>query len=188
MFGGGFPFEEFERMHGAQGGAGRAKKKVENSKYYELLGVEKTATFDQIKKAYRKKALKEHPDKGGDPNKFKEITHAYEVLSDKNKREIYDRHGEEGIQSGAGSGPMHGSDIFEAMFGGGGRQQRGPQKGKSVQHALKVTLEEIYKGKTSKLAINRDRICTHCEGRGGEDGAVVTCEGCRGRGMRTRMV
>ena len=123
-------------------------KPVDNNKYYELLGVSKNATFDEIKKSYRKKALKEHPDKGGDPNKFKEITHAYEVLSDKNKREIYDRHGEEGIQSG-GSGPMHGSDIFEAMFGGGGgRHQRGPQKGKSVQHALKVTLEEVYKGKT----------------------------------------
>ena len=118
MFGGGFPFEEFAGMHG--GGPGRPKKNVENSKYYELLGVEKTATFDQIKKAYRKKALKEHPDKGGDPNKFKEITHAYEVLSDKDKREVYDRHGEEGIQSGAG--PMHGQDIFSAMFGGGARQ------------------------------------------------------------------
>lgn len=103
MFGGGFPFEEFERMHGAGGGrpgAGRAKKEVDTNKYYDLLGVEKTATFDQIKKAYRKKALKEHPDKGGDPNKFKEITNAYEVLSDKNKRDIYDKHGEEGIQSG----------------------------------------------------------------------------------------
>ena len=121
MFGGGFPFEEFERMHGGgHPGARGPKKEVNNSKYYELLGVDKKATFDEIKKSYRKKALKEHPDKGGDPNKFKEITHAYEVLSDKNKREIYDRHGEEGIQSGGGAGPMHGQDIFEAMFGGGG--------------------------------------------------------------------
>jgi DnaJ family protein A protein 2 len=136
MFGGGFPFEEFEHMHGAGGhpGMGRAKKPVDNSKYYELLGVGKQATYDEIKKSYRKKALKEHPDKGGDPNKFKEITHAYEVLSDKNKREIYDRHGEEGIQSGGGGGARHQSDIFEQMFGGaaGGRHQRGPQKGKSV--------------------------------------------------------
>lgn len=103
MFGG-FPFEEFENMHAGRGRG--PKKPVENSKYYELLGVDKNATFDQIKKAYRKKAIKEHPDKGGDPEKFKEITHAYEVLSDKDKREVYDRHGEEGIQSGAG--PMHG--------------------------------------------------------------------------------
>lgn len=118
MFGGGFPFEAFEEMHGGHPGMGRAKKEVDNSKYYDLLGVDKKATFDEIKKAYRKKAIKEHPDKGGDPEKFKEITHAYEVLSDRDKRELYDRHGEEGIQSGAG--PMHGQDIFSAMFGGGG--------------------------------------------------------------------
>lgn len=111
MFGG-FPFEEFANMHGGHPGMGGRgpKKEVDNKKYYELLGVDKDATFDQIKKAYRKKAIKEHPDKGGDPEKFKEITHAYEVLSDRDKREVYDRHGEEGIQSGAG--PMHGSDIF----------------------------------------------------------------------------
>lgn len=106
-------------MPGGMGGRGPPKK-VDNSKYYGLLGVEKDASFNDIKKAYRKKALKEHPDKGGDPDKFKEITHAYEVLSDKEKREIYDRHGEEGIQSGAG--PMPGGDIFSQMFGGGRAQ------------------------------------------------------------------
>lgn len=73
------------------------------------------------------------------------------------------------------------------MFGGGGRE-RGPQKGKSVQHALKATLEEIYKGKTSKIAVNRDRICSKCEGRGGKDGANSTCSTCKGRGMVTKMV
>jgi len=72
-------------------------------------------------------------------------------------------------------------------FGGGGGRDRGPKKGKSVQHAVKVTLEDIYKGKTSKLAVNRDRICKKCEGRGGQDGANSTCEGCKGRGMRTKM-
>ena len=72
------------------------------------------------------------------------------------------------------------------MFGGGGRRQ-GPKKGKSVQHAIKVTLEEIYRGKTSKIAVNRDRICTHCHGKGGKDGATSTCPGCNGRGMRTQM-
>jgi DnaJ family protein A protein 2 len=89
MFGG-FPFEEFASMGGGMPGQPRRRGPVENSKYYELLGVEKTATYDEIRKAYRKKALKEHPDKGGDPDKFKEITHAYEVLSDKDKREVYD--------------------------------------------------------------------------------------------------
>ena len=65
--------------------------------------------------------------------------------------------------------------------------KRGPQKGKSVQHAIKVTLEEIFKGKKTKIAVNRDRICGTCEGRGGKDGANSTCTGCKGRGMRTQM-
>ena len=119
-------------MHGGMpGGRGGPKKEVDNSKYYDLIGVPKSATEQEIKKAYRKKALKEHPDKGGDPDKFKEITAAYEVLSDREKREIYDRHGEDGLKGGGGGG--HG-DIFSQMFGGGmgGGGQRGPKKGKSV--------------------------------------------------------
>ena len=117
-FGGGFPFEEFAGMHGGMGGRGGPKKEVDNSKYYDLIGVSKNATEAEIKKAYRKKALKEHPDKGGDPEKFKELTAAYEVISDREKREIYDRHGEEGIKQGGGGG-MGGQDIFSQMFGGG---------------------------------------------------------------------
>jgi len=88
MFGG-FPFEEFAGMQGGPRQRG-PKKPVDNKKFYEMLDVDKNATFDQIKKSYRKKALKEHPDKGGDPEKFKELTYAYEVLSDKDKRELYD--------------------------------------------------------------------------------------------------
>lgn len=183
MFGGGFPFEEFAGMHGG-GMRGGPKKEVDNKKFYELLGVDKEATFDQIKKAYRKLAIKHHPDKGGDPEKFKEITNAYETLSDREKRDLYDKYGEEGVKNGGG---MRGADIFSQMFGGGAREDRGPKKGKSVQHHIKVTLEEIYKGKTTKIAVNRDRICADCEGRGGKDGANSTCQGCKGRGMRTQM-
>jgi DnaJ family protein A protein 2 len=155
MFGG-FPFEE---MGGMPGGRRGPPREVDNKKYYDLLGVDKNATYDQIKKAYRKLAIKHHPDKGGDPEKFKEITNAYETLSDKDKRELYDQYGEEGVKQGGGGG--HG-DIFSQMFGGGmggGMRRQGPSKGKSVQHQIKVTLEEIYKGKTSKIAVNRDRIC-----------------------------
>ena len=130
MFGGGFPFEEFAGMHGGMPGGMRGPpKEVDNKKYYELLGVEKNASDADIKKAYRKKALKEHPDKGGDPDKFKEITAAYEILSDRDKREIYDKHGAEAAKQGR----PQGGDIFSQMFGGGmGGGQRGPKKGKSV--------------------------------------------------------
>ena len=92
----------------------------DNSKFYDALGVAKNADAAEIKKAYRKAAIKNHPDKGGDPEKFKEVTAAYEVLSDPEKREIYDTYGEEGLKDGPGGGPGGGSpfDIFEAMFGG----------------------------------------------------------------------
>merc|ERR1712159_105532 len=123
MFGGGINIEDFLGGHPGMGGGhpGMRRgppKEVDNTTYYKRLGVEKDASMAQIKKAYHKKALKEHPDKGGDPEKFKEITAAYEVLSDKEKREVYDKYGEEGLQEGRGGGPP--GDIFEAMFGGGG--------------------------------------------------------------------
>merc|ERR1712054_611932 len=102
MFGGGINLEDFLGGHPGMGGGHPGmrrgpQKEVDTTKYYKVLGVEKDATMGQIKKAYHKKALKEHPDKGGDPDKFKEVTAAYEVLSDKDKREIYDKYGEEGI-------------------------------------------------------------------------------------------
>ena len=97
MFGG-FNFENM----GAGPGEGRSKK-VNNKRYYELLEVKSDATQDEIKKAYRKKALKEHPDKGGDPEKFQDISKAYETLSDDQKRAAYDKFGEEGMMPGAGN-------------------------------------------------------------------------------------
>ena len=117
MFGGSFPFEEFGGMGGGFPGQRGPKKNVDTEAYYKLLGVDKKCSFNELKKAYHKKALKMHPDKGGDPDLFKEITHAYEVLSDKDKRDIYDTHGEDGIKEGAGPS---GGDIFSQMFGGGG--------------------------------------------------------------------
>merc|ERR1719408_912354 len=98
-------------------GGGRPKKNVDSTKFYKLLEVDKNASEPEIKKAYRKLAVKHHPDKGGDPEKFKEITRAYEVLSDSDKRAKYDRGGEEAVD-GDGGDP---SDIFESFFGGGRR-------------------------------------------------------------------
>ena len=164
------------------------QKEVDTQKYYDLLGVTKSASQDEIKKSFRKLALKAHPDKGGDPEKFKEMTVAYEVLSDPKKRDLYDKYGEEGLQEG-GHGGFGGGDIFDLFMGGGGRggQQRGPKKGKSVMHPVKATLEDLFHGKTSKVAVSRDRICSKCDGRGGKAGAVQTCSACKGKGMRTIM-
>merc|ERR1712100_523638 len=112
--GGGFP----------GGGRGGPPKEGDNKKLYEILGVEKNATMDEIRKKYRKLAIKMHPDKGGDPEKFKEIQQAYDILFDKDKRETYDRHGMEGLKGGAGGGG--GMDDLFSMFTGQGRGQ--PQK------------------------------------------------------------
>ena len=150
---GGFPFGDFEEMGGGMPGGmggrrGGPPKDVDTEEYYKLLGVDKKASYDEIKKAYRKQALKKHPDRGGDKEEFAKLQNVYEVLSDKEKRDIYDKYGEEGLKEGGGGGgdPF---DIFGQMFGGGGRrqQQQGPKKGKPVMHPMKCTLEEIYNGK-----------------------------------------
>merc|ERR1719199_1206459 len=103
---------------------GRSGKNADTTKFYKLLEVDKNASEPEIKKAYRKLAVKHHPDKGGDPEKFKEITRAYEVLSDSDKRSRYDRYGEDGLEESGGDP----TDIFEAMFGGGGRRGGGGRK------------------------------------------------------------
>lgn len=162
---------------------------VKDTKYYDQLGVAPTATENELKKAYKKLAMKYHPDKN--PNagdKFKEISHAYEVLSDSEKRELYDRYGEEGLSgAAAGGGPgVSPEDLFSHIFGGfgGGGRSSGPRRGKDVNHALKVSLEDLYKGKTSKLSLQKTVICSKCDGKGGKAGAVKQCAGCGGRGVR----
>lgn len=174
-------------------GAKKANENVDNKKYYELLGVSPNASKDEIKKAYRKLAVKLHPDKGGDEEKFKEVTRAFEVLSDDEKRRVYDEYGEEGLsQQGLGAS-MNAEDIFEAFFGGGlfGRSKnrnRGPRKAEDVVHTLKVTLKDLYVGKTAKLALNRQRICIECSGRGTKTGAnPISCSVCDGRGVRVQI-
>jgi len=187
MFGGGGGFEGFFGGGGMPGGMGGPAGEVDNEEYYKVLGVSKDASESELKKAYRKLALKNHPDKGGDPELFKEITVAYEVLSDPEKRQMYDKYGKEGVENGGGGGADP-SDIFSQFFGGGGgRRQRGPQKGEDLMHPLKVTLEDLYNGKTVKLAVNRDVICAKCEGRGGPEGAEKSCEPCSGRGVKVQL-
>merc|ERR1712137_1055351 len=130
---------------------------VDTTKFYSVLEVDKNVSEAEIKKAYRKLVVKHHPDKGGDPEKFKEITRAYEVLSDAEKRSKYDRFGEEGLEVGGGDP----GDIFDAFFGGGGRRAGGEckrQKTKEVTQSLRVTLEQLYNGQTKKMAITRQVI------------------------------
>jgi len=177
MFCGGDPFEHFGGQGGPGGGSRRSgmggpRKDVDTTKLYETLGVSKNADNKEIKKAYRKLAVKHHPDKGGDEHKFKEVSAAYEVLSDQEKRAKYDKYGLEGLadEGGGGGGP---DDLFSMFFGGqrGGRSA-GPRKSESVNHPLKVSLEDLYNGKTAKIAINRQvivgesRMCSTCDGQG----------------------
>jgi len=163
---------------------------VKETGYYDLLGVQPDATPDQLKKSYRKLALKYHPDKNpNEGEKFKAISQAYEVLSDAKKRDLYDRGGEKAIKEGgvdSGHNPM---DIFDMFFGGmgGGGRSRGPSRGKNVVHQLKVSLEDMYNGAVRKLALQKNIICPKCDGRGGKSGAVQTCSTCRGTGMQIRI-
>ncbi|KAL3828621.1 hypothetical protein ACJIZ3_017423 [Penstemon smallii] len=169
-------------------------KKSDNTKYYEVLGVPKTASPDDLKKAYKKAAIKNHPDKGGDPEKFKELAHAYEVLSDPEKREIYDQYGEDALKEGmggGGGGGMHDPfDIFSSFFGGspfgGGGSSRGrrQRRGEDVVHPLKVSLEDLYLGTTKKLSLSRNVLCSKCSGKGSKSGASLKCSGCQGTGMK----
>lgn len=166
---------------------------VKDTKFYDLLGVSPSASDNEMKKAYRKAALKYHPDKNPSPEaaeKFKELSHAYEVLSDDQKREIYDTYGEEGLNGGGpGMGGMGADDIFSQFFGGGfggmgGGASRGPARGKDIKHSILCTLEELYKGRTAKLALNKTILCKLCEGRGGKEGKVKQCTSCHGTGMK----
>lgn len=162
---------------------------VKETAYYDILGVKPTSTADEIKKAYRKLALKYHPDKNpSEGEKFKQISQAYEVLADSKKRETYDRGGEEAIKGGGHGGDFHNPmDIFDMFFGGGAGRSRGPRKGKDVVHQLAVSLEDLYNGSTRKLALQKNVICSKCEGRGGKEGAVGKCKNCKGTGMQVRI-
>jgi len=205
MFGG-IPFEHFSGGGfpggGGFGGPSRPSADVDTTKLYETLGVEKTATDKEIKKAYRKLAVKHHPDKGGDEAKFKEISAAYEILSDSDKREKYDKYGLEGVADEGGGG-RDASDLFSMFFGGGAGRKRGPRKGPSVNHPLKVSLEDLYNGKTVKLAVTRKVIvgdpsdCSRCDGAGAVmeirqvgPGMIQqmqrACSDCNGKGYKAQ--
>ncbi|XP_051993987.1 dnaJ homolog subfamily A member 1-like [Xyrauchen texanus] len=162
---------------------------VKETGFYDTLGVKPNASPEELKKAYRKLALKYHPDKNPtEGERFKQISQAYEVLSDAKKRGVYDKGGEKAIKEGGSGGPSFGSpmDIFDMFFGGGGRIHR-ERKGKNVVHQLTVSLEDLYNGATRKLAVQKNIICEKCEGRGGRKGLIEVCSLCRGVGVQVRL-
>lgn len=168
--------------------------------YYEVLGISRDAGDDDIKKVYRKLALKYHPDrnpgnKEAEEN-FKEAAEAYEVLRDREKRQIYDRYGHEGLE-GRGFTGFSGfedifsnfGDIFEDFFGFGGRSSRGPRprQGKSLRYDLEITLEKAYYGIEKEIIFNKLELCHSCDGSGMKPGSQPqTCSTCQGRGQVIR--
>ena len=169
--------------------------------YYEVLGVDKSASADEIKKAYRKMAMKYHPDRNpGDKaaeEKFKEVGEAYEVLSDADKRSRYDQFGFAGVDpnfnAGAGAGGFGGfgdfggfADIFGDFFGGGssrGAGQNAPRRGENVMARLELTFEEAAFGCEKEVSAPRIENCAACGGSGSADGQVETCSRCHGSGQ-----
>ena len=165
--------------------------------FYELLGVSKSASGDELKKAYRKLAMKHHPDRNpGDKSaeqKFKEINEAYDILKDDQKRAAYDRFGHAAFEQGGGHGPgdfgFSGgfADIFDEMFGefmGAGRRgQGGPSRGSDLRYNLEISLEESFRGKQTTVRVQTLVSCDQCKGTGAEAGSrPVTCPTCHGRG------
>ncbi|MDP3829780.1 MAG: DnaJ domain-containing protein, partial [Ignavibacteriaceae bacterium] len=180
---------------------------MEKRDYYEILGVEKNASKDEIKKNYRKIAMQFHPDRNPDnkeaEDKFKEATEAYEVLGDDDKRAKYDRYGHSGLRGGQDfhgfsnindifshfSDIFGGSSIFDDFFGSAGGQRsrgRGRQRGtpgSDLRVNLKLTLEEIATGTTKKIKIKKFVKCPDCSGNGAESGSSLkTCNVCNGAG------
>ena len=178
--------------------------------YYELLEVSKTASADEIKKSYRKLAMKYHPDRNpGDKEvetKFKEINEAYEVLKDEQKRAAYDRYGHQaftGGMNGAGGNPFGGfefnfgtggfsdvfSDIFSEFMGGGRRQNNpnAPERGADLRYNLEISLEEAFSGVEKEIKIPTTKVCEACHGHGTADGKEAEiCPNCHGRGKIQR--
>ena len=163
--------------------------------YYEVLGVARNASDEELKKAYRRCAMKHHPDRNtGDKEAeaaFKECKEAYEVLSDGGKRRLYDQHGHAAFEHGMGGGNagpgFHDvgdifGDIFGNIFGGGGGRQ-GPRRGADIGYMMELDLEEAVAGIEKRIEIPTMASCEPCNGSGSEDGKIDTCATCHGRGQ-----
>lgn len=159
---------------------------VDNTSFYVRLGIDSDSSPSVIKKAYYKLAKDCHPDKFPDDEiklqQFQELSHAYEVLSDPEKRELYDQYGEEGLQRGGGASSF--SSIFD-ILSGNNRRSRGPRKGEPVGYGLPVTLKELYSGCVKEFSFTKRVLCEPCKGSGStKQGSVKTCRGCGGHGAK----
>ena len=163
--------------------------------YYEVLGVTRNANDEELKKAYRRCAMKHHPDRNPGNKEaeaaFKECKEAYEVLSDGGKRRLYDQHGHAAFEHGMGGGNagpgFHDvgdifGDIFGNIFGGGGGRQ-GPRRGADIGYMMELDLEEAVAGVEKRIEIPTMASCEPCNGSGSEDGKIDTCATCHGRGQ-----
>lgn len=166
--------------------------------YYNILGVNKDASADEIKKAYRKLAHQHHPDRGGDESKFKEANEAYQTLSNTEKRSQYDQLGStfnnasggfdpRGFGGGQGGFNINFEDIFEQFFAGGARTKtrtRSDVRGRNVEIAIDITLEQAYLGETRDISLDTHITCDRCEGKQHEPGSKMkTCPTCEGSGQ-----
>lgn len=160
--------------------------------YYEILGVDENASQKEIKKAFRRKAKKYHPDSNSeeaDEEEFKKINEAYQVLSDEEKRKKYDQFGKAGISDQARRRARTNfsgfEDLFKSLFGGGlfgGSGSRGRRQGKNLRAKLEISMKEAYEGTEKTLRIKRYRKCKECGGSGAQGGTLKTCPKCQGRG------
>lgn len=189
-FAGGPNFQGFPFGAGfGSGFGGGSAPKGDSDKFYRLLGVEKSASDRELKQAYKKQAMKHHPDRGGDEATFKEISRAYEVLSKPETRQIYDTYGEQGLegmqnQGGHGGAGVDPFDIFSQVFGfnAGGQRARGRPVTPDSIYELQTTLEEIYRGTQREILFHRDIVCGSCDGVGGHN--RKTCPHCKGTGTQ----
>jgi len=180
---------------------------MSNKDYYKTLGVDKSASKEDIKKAFRKLAHEHHPDKGGNQDKFKEVSEAYSILSDDNKRAQYDQFGSAGPTGGGGFNQGGGfgdfgfdfsgfqnqaggqgfefdlGDIFGDIFGGGGGRSRAPKKGRDISVDLEISFKESVFGADKKILLTKNQKCDECAGSGAKKGVdMMTCNICNGQG------
>lgn len=158
---------------------------------YETLNISKDANEKEIKKAYQKLALKYHPDKNSNPDateKFKQISEAYEILNDPEKKEIYDNYGWDGLEQGGSGGTGFHSGMpfpFESMFGGLGKKQK---RKEPLRTKVVITFEELYNGASKTLEFIRNIVCSKCEGSGSKSRSLCKCTTCKGNGIQTKIM